>query len=212
MPGNTRTYRSPGRAARAEQTRSRVLEAARGAFTRSGYATSMAEVARGAGVARATVELLFGTKAALLDAVVDVALAGDDVAVPILDRPGVRALDALAPAEFLDAAATAFAGGAARVAPVLRALDEGAVRSPDLAALADRLVRQRTVMAGWVVDHVVGADELAADLDREEALSTVVALLDPVLHRSLLGRGWSAARLAAWLGRSLRRLLLDPPG
>lgn len=46
----------------------------------------MRAVAADAGVALPTVELVFGTKAKLLKAVVDVAIAGDDEPVPMLDR------------------------------------------------------------------------------------------------------------------------------
>jgi hypothetical protein len=39
----------------------------------------------------------------------------------------------------------------------------------------------------------------------------VLVLIDPLLQRRLLvERGWTVERLATWLGRSLRRLLLPP--
>ena len=100
-------------------------------IARRGTAT-IREVAEAAQVSPATVELVFGTKAALLDAVVDVALAGDDEPVPVLERGWVHALAEVSAADFLDAMATGFAAGAGRVAPVLAALDEGSARQPAL--------------------------------------------------------------------------------
>ena len=46
----------------------------------------MRAIAAAAGVAVPTVELGFGTKARLLKAAIDVAIAGDDEPVPVLDR------------------------------------------------------------------------------------------------------------------------------
>ena len=54
-----------------------IVAAAHDAFARRGFAATIREVAEAAHVSPATVELVFGT-AALLDAVVDVALAGSN--------------------------------------------------------------------------------------------------------------------------------------
>ena len=48
----------------------------------------MRAIAAEAGVAVATLEQQFATKARLLKAAIDVAIAGDDEAVPVLDRSG----------------------------------------------------------------------------------------------------------------------------
>ena len=50
----------------------------------------MRAVAADAGVAVPTVELAFGTKARLLKAVIDTAIAGDDEPAPMLARRGPR--------------------------------------------------------------------------------------------------------------------------
>jgi hypothetical protein len=107
--------------------------------------------------------------------------------------------------------ATAFAAGAGRVAPVLAALDEGSARQPALEELANRLRRQRTTMARWVVANLTSRSALVPDLTPDDAVETVLVLIDPLLQRRLLvERGWTVERLATWLGRSLRRLLLPP--
>lgn len=210
MDGKARTYHAPAREAQARETRARILGAAYELFVGRGYAATIGQIARAAGVSRATVELAFGTKAALLDAVVDVALAGDDEPVPLLARDWAHELDERPVDGFLDGAAAAFAAGAGRIAPLLRALDEGGPRDPRLAELSARLGRQRIVMAEWVVSAVVSRGALAADLSHSDAVETVLVLIDPMLHRRLLvERRRSADQLAAWLSRSFRRLLLD---
>lgn len=208
--GKPRPYHAPARQVQAEQTRARVLAAAHDLFARQGLATTMRQVAERAEVSQATVELLFGTKAALLNAVVDVALAGDDEPVPVLEREWVRDLQALDVGQFLDAVCAAFAAGAGRVSAVLGALDEGSTRHPALTTLAERMRRNRTVMADWVVAGVTARDALTADLTRQEATETVLVLIDPRLQRRLLiEEGWPVDRLAQWTGRCFRRLLLE---
>ena len=81
----------PAGAARAEQvraTRRKVLGAARDLFLRRGYFGATIEaIAQRAAVSPQTVYNVVGGKAALLKAVYDVALAGDDEPVPVGARP-----------------------------------------------------------------------------------------------------------------------------
>src|ERR1700757_4096441 len=82
-----RRYRSLRREQQARATRARIVAAAARRFLARGYAgTTMRAVAADAGVALPTVELVFGTKARLLKAVIDTAIAGDDEPVPMLAR------------------------------------------------------------------------------------------------------------------------------
>ena len=81
----TRPGRSPRREQQARRTRARIIAAAAQRFLARGYAaTTMRAVAADAGVALPTVELVFRTKARLLKAVIDTAIAGDDEPVPML--------------------------------------------------------------------------------------------------------------------------------
>ena len=83
-----RKYRSPLRQAQARRTQARILEAATQAFRTHGYTgTTVAAVAEAAGVSVAAVELAFPTKPDLLKAAIDVAIAGDDEPIPVLQRP-----------------------------------------------------------------------------------------------------------------------------
>src|SRR5690349_16239669 len=82
-----RPYRSARRVEQARRTRQRLLAAATTTFLTRGYAgTTMRAIAAAAGVSVPTVEQQFGTKVGLLKAAIDVAIAGDDDEVPVLDR------------------------------------------------------------------------------------------------------------------------------
>src|SRR5260221_11599483 len=73
-----RRYRSSLRDAQARRTRQRVLDAATAVFLDRGYGgATIRAIADGAKVSVPTVEALFGTKARLLKAAIDVGIAAD---------------------------------------------------------------------------------------------------------------------------------------
>ncbi|MET9231128.1 helix-turn-helix domain-containing protein [Lentzea sp. NPDC003310] len=75
------------RAARRADTEVRIVEAATELFTERGYvATTLADVAKHAGVGARTVYVRFANKAALLQRCVDVAIAGDYQQIAVPDR------------------------------------------------------------------------------------------------------------------------------
>src|SRR5215470_7423110 len=128
-----RRYRSLRRERQARATRARIVAAAARRFLARGYAgTTMRAVAADAGVALPTVELAFGTKAKLLKAVIDVAIAGAD--------------------GFAAVCAGQLAESALRAAGWTLVALEAARADPDIAAVAAQLMAQRQVMAAWIVD------------------------------------------------------------
>ena len=210
-----RPYRSPARAERARRTRRAVLAAAREVFTAHGYAaTTVRAVAAEAGVSAATVELLFGTKAALVKAAADVAIAGDDEPVPMLDRDWARDASLATTPEAAIAAAVRTIGPAQeRSAGLVLAILEGSAADVELAEVADRMVEQRAVTAGWIVDLLAGLAPLRPGLSRADAVDTVWLLMEPsIFDRLTRRRGWSTARYQEWLASTMRTLLFpDPP-
>ena len=63
----TRTYRSPVREAKAAETRARIARAAKDSFAEYGFAgATIADIARRAGVSSQTVHTHFGTKVAIV--------------------------------------------------------------------------------------------------------------------------------------------------
>ena len=94
-PVKTRAYRSTVRTRQAAATRRAVLDAARELFTTTGYAgTTVADVARLAGVSVDTVYTSVGRKPELLLAVHDMALGGGDEPVGAEGRDYVVAIRA----------------------------------------------------------------------------------------------------------------------
>lgn len=205
-----RRYRSPGRERQARRTRARIVAAAAGRFLEHGYAgTTMRAVAEDAGVALPTVELAFGTKARLLKAVIDTATAGDDEPVPMLARGWAAEAEAMSdPAGFVATFARVLVEAAGRAAGVTLAALEAARVDADIAGIADQLMAQREVMAGWLVDGLRRRSPLRAGVDRASAVDTVWVLMDPALFRRLTeDRGWSRDRFRRWFADSVLRLL-----
>ena len=208
----TRAYRSPRRDAQARQTRRRVLEAATALFLARGYAgTTMRAVAGGAGVSVATVELLFGTKVALLQAAIDVAIAGDDEPVAVLDREWADAARRAGSAqEVLALLAEVLTAAQQRSAGLVLAAFEAARADPVLEDLAAELTARRRVTARWVVDTVARC----APVPDDDAVDTLWLLMDSAVFDRLVHRlGWSPDRYRTWFARSAARLLVptDPP-
>lgn len=210
-----RRYRSPRREQQARQTRARILAAAARQFAACGYAAAtMRAVAADADVALPTVELAFGTKARLLKAVIDTAIAGDDEPVPMLARAwAARAQSAGGPAEFAAVVAGQLAQSAQRAAGLTLVALEAARIDQDIAAVAAQMTAQRQVMAAWVVDGLLARSPLRDGVHRAAAIDTVWILMDPAVFCRLTGdRGWTAARFERWFADSVQRLLLAAPG
>jgi AcrR family transcriptional regulator len=135
----TRAYRSPKRAAAAAQTRERVLAAAKAAFEKRGWAgATIPSIARDARVSHQTIEAMFGTKAALLQAAVEFSIRGDVSPVPM------RLRDAVAEMERTPEAATML----------------------DLHARQVRSVSERSAWLAWAVEHAASTDRRVARLWR----------------------------------------------
>jgi AcrR family transcriptional regulator len=211
-----RTYRSNRRAAQARRTRQRVLDAATAVFLARGYAgATIPAIATGAAVSVATVEALFGTKARVLKAAIDVAIAGDDEPVAVLDRSwAAAALAAEGVDELLSIVAGVIGPAQVRSAGLVLAVFEGASTETELAALAARMTAQRAGTAEWLVDALTRKAPLRAGCTRREAVDTVWVLMDPaVFDRLTRQRHWTRERYQDWFARSVRRLLVaDTPG
>jgi AcrR family transcriptional regulator len=197
-----RAYESPLRTAQAARTREQIIEAARRAFVRDGYSgTSMAGLAREAGVSRETLYKTFRTKPDLLKAVYDVAVVGDHEAVAVADRPEyTQLLTEQAP----DAAARTFGMLSAelveRIGPVLRVLADAA-HEPDLQDLLDATRAERLEGTRNLLIQLSGISAGPA-LDR--AVDVVWTLISPEVALLLTDqRGWTREQYGHWLGEAV---------
>jgi TetR/AcrR family transcriptional regulator, regulator of autoinduction and epiphytic fitness len=207
-----RAYRSTRREAQARSTRRRVIEAATGEFLEHGYAgTTMRAIATAAGVAVPTVESLFGTKPRLLKAAIDVAIAGDDEPVAVLDRSWTAAaLRSTTAEELLSIVAGVIAPAQVRSAGLVLAVFEGAATDSELAELSAQLIAQRARTAEWLVDRLAGIAPLRDSCTRQEAIDTLWMLMDPAVFDRLTRQcHWTVEQYQRWLAGSTIRLLVD---
>lgn len=213
-PTTKRPYDSRRRRERAEgerrATQSRVVEAARRLFLTNGYvATTMAEIAREAGVALQSVYSSGQSKADLLHLVTDLAVAGDDQQVMLLDRPGFAAVARESdPDRQVEMIAALIVATMERLAPVWVAYREAAAVDPKAAAnLVTAQQRRHETFAGMIA--MLPTERLRRSPEEATDSAWVIGSIDVfLLLRSI--RGWDAAHYAEWLRRTLVDQLLLP--
>jgi AcrR family transcriptional regulator len=165
----------------------------------------MKDVARLAGVSVETVYAQ-GSKAALLLAVVDRTLAGDDEPVPLRDRPEARAvLDETDARERFARLGDVVATWLGPALPVLTAFRNAAATDPALAAAYAEYEQRRLADLSGLVEGL----SLRPGLTTARAVDVLWTLLGTDVAALLVdGRGWTVEAYADWLVDSLERLLL----
>ena len=205
-----RRYDNSRRQAQARATRLTVIEAAKRMFTEHGYpATTIDAIAEAADTPLPTVYRLFGSKRALLAAVLNTAFGGDDQPIAFADRPAARAARAETdPAAMVNAFARIVREFMERSSAILHVLATAAQVDPDAAGLLAEIRRQRHTGQSRIVAALQARGALGPGLDSSEAADMVYALLSPDVHRILtVERGWPADRYERWIARSLSALL-----
>lgn len=209
-----RSYDATRRRERAEQerqaTRRRVVDAARTLFLDRGYvATTVTEIAREAGVALQSVYKVGHSKADLLHQVRDLAVAGDDQQVMLLDRPEYVAVRAETdPKRQVEMLAALIVTATERLAPVWVAYREAA--TVDAKAAADLVSAHQRRLHTFI--NLIGAiPEHRLRQSPQASAETAWAVASPdvyLLQRSVLE--WDIDRYAKWLEHTLIDLLLVP--
>ena len=206
-----RRYHSPRRKEQAAATRDAVLAAARELFVGEGYSsTTVAGIARRAGVAVDTVYATIGRKPDLLREVVETAISGTGQAVPAESRDYViRLREAERAADKISIYANALAGIQPRLAPVYVALRDAAGTDPDCAALWREISDRRAANMLKFVEDLAATGELRTDRPAAELADAVWSMNGPEYWVLLVDqRGWSPGRFADWLADAWCRLLL----
>ena len=197
--------------ARTRLARAAVVDAARTLFLERGYAaTTIEAISALSDVPPATVYRLFSSKRGILKALLDVSIAGDDEAVPLADRPPVKALLADPdPGNKLADLVGVAARVNSRTAPVYRILVSAAAADEEAAALLDELTRQRQKGQGRIARSLARARALRPGLRERDAGDLIHALASPELYGLLVvDRGWPPERYEAWLTGTLIAQLL----
>lgn len=207
-----RAYDSPHRRAQAAQTRTAVLDAARTLFERDGYAgTTMKAIAERAGVSVETVYAK-GSKLALLLACLDLALAGDEEPVPMLERPAfVAALAAPTPQAVVAGFTAALVEVADRAVGVVVAFEDAALADASVAPLWEAAERDRRADYRRLVTRLADAGWLRPGLSVEAATDGLWATSTPRVAHRLAALGWSREERQDWFARVVSGLLLPDP-
>jgi AcrR family transcriptional regulator len=197
------------RAARVLENEERIVRAAHELFARNGYrATTLTSVADAAGVAHRTVYIRFGTKAALLKRVIDVALVGDLAPIDVASREWYRTATT---APTLEERIAALAKGSARLmasaADVIAVAREAEPAEPLLAAAAHagRAATRNAIRAFWMCARDDGLLPTGCDLTWLADTTSVLAHAETyLLMRETLRV--TPKRYENWLATTWRRM------
>ena len=197
------------RAARVAENEERIVHAAHELFVRNGYqATTLTAVADAAGVAHRTVYVRFGTKAALLKRVIDVALVGDLAPIDLVSRAWYRtATTAPTLQERIAAAAKGSARLMASAADIIAVAREAEPAEPLLAAAAHagRAATRDAIRAFWMRARDDGLLPAGCDLAWLADTTSVLAHAETyLLMRETLQI--TPKRYENWLATTWRRL------
>jgi TetR/AcrR family transcriptional regulator, regulator of cefoperazone and chloramphenicol sensitivity len=199
-------YTSTRRRERAAETRRRLAGSARRLFRERGYAaTTIAEIAADADLAVQTFYAVYGSKRAVLTALID--QIEENAELPVLLEELAATTDARKQlALIVDFTVRLFDRGA----DVLDILRLAASAEPDLAAVgregdARRRRDQGRLVRGWSAQ---GA--LRQGLSEREAAEVLWAMTSPEVYRLFVVENrWSPRRFGEWLKELLTQLLFD---
>jgi len=190
-------------------TRRRVVDAARELFLSRGYvATTMADIASEAGVALQSVYTAGQSKADLLHLVTDLAVAGDDQEMMLVDRPEFEAVGQEPdPERQVQMLAGLIAATLQRLAPVWIAYREAAAVDPKAAANLVAAHRRRRETFGQML-RMVPEHHLRRPYEESADTMWSIGSIDVyLLQRAALE--WDATEHAHWLSDTLVNQLLS---
>jgi len=210
-----RRYESAHRQQQARQTRRAILDAAANLFVEPGYAaTPLTAVAAEAGVAIQTVYKVFGSKQALLSALVDVTVAGDDEPVRLADRQFVAEIGALTNARAkLGRFAQHLIETHARQVQVMLALAAAATADPEAASIWRKNLDDRRNGMALFAAELASTGEIRPDHTVDDVADVLWLAMDVRNYDWLVRqRGWSSERFQRWYVDTVAAAILTPKG
>jgi AcrR family transcriptional regulator len=204
-----RPYDASSRQAQARASRRQVLATATQMFLERGYSdTTVPAVARAAGVSPQNVYKAFGNKPGLLKAVFDVAMAGDDEPLAMMQREALARLrEEPDPVEKLRRYGRFVADTAPRHTPIQLLAHAASATDPEAAVIWDQLCAER--LAGMTLFAHGLAEHLRDDVTVDDARDLLWTHNSPELYNLLVNaRGWSPEKFGQWLSASLTAALL----
>jgi AcrR family transcriptional regulator len=213
MTRDVKSYNSPLREEQARRTRERILDAARKTFRDRGYgATTLADIAKMAGVAEPTVRATFKTKPNLVEHLLRLAIRGDDNEAQLQDRETFQEiLTAADPDTLLDRHADLATTVHSRSWDVLEIARGAAASDPAIAEIYEQRPQARRKNQRAIARRL---DELGA-LPHETSVETATDLLwlytsHEIYRMLVIERKWSTDGYRAWLRAATASLLARP--
>lgn len=208
-----RSYNSRGRRDQARRTRADVVANARALFMELGYAgTTMAALAARAGVSVETIYKSIGNKPAVLKAVLDVAIVGDDDSVPMLQRPLVAELRSEPdPRNIFVRYGRHIVESWPRQVPLQLILRTAATVDADAQRQWQAVQEERLTGMTAFADDLAQRGFLRQGLDAAEARDILWSLTAPEQYEILVvQRGWPIERVGPFISDAMIGTLLLP--
>jgi AcrR family transcriptional regulator len=201
----SRSYRSARREEQLRGTRRAILDAARRLFRERGYdKTTISAIASGAAVAEPTVYKHFGSKRAVLLALID-----DTINVRVPPRLET-VLEQASPRGRLAALARMCVDLASAAPDVVSVTLSAGKSDPQLGEMVRQMAEGRRRSAGLIARSLSTDGALRAACSEEQARDVMFALASPDLYDVLVTRfGWSDSQFEAWLSETLEASLLE---
>jgi AcrR family transcriptional regulator len=204
-----RRYSSPVRDEQAARTRARILDAASQLFLERGYARStMKDIADLAGVARDTVHAVYGSKARILTALIDLRLVPDGSVANATQRADAQAVkQEVDQRRQIELFSDFIAGISTQLRPVFEILRTASAVEPEMASVFEEMNRYRMINMQTYAKWIAARGPLRVSTKR--AGEIIWALASPDVGRMLCDElGWTEAQHARWLTDTLTRSLL----
>jgi AcrR family transcriptional regulator len=201
-----RPYNSAKRRQSAERTRLRIAQSGRALFAQLGYqATSIEAIANHAGVAVPTFYATYGSKRALLFALLD---AADALANVVALQDSLREA-AAAPRRQLSLLVSFSRRFYQQSADLIEVARSAGTMQPDLAALWVEGEQRRLRGLAPIVRSWAAAGVLRKPLSERDALDILWSMMGADNYRLFVTeRGWPPERYEKWLTATLKTLLL----
>jgi AcrR family transcriptional regulator len=206
-----RRYDSSGRQAQARRSRQAILDAAERQFLQGGYgATTIAAIAREAGVSVETIYKAFGGKPGLVRAIYQRGLAGREP-VPAFQRADAMRERETDPRTIMRNWGTLTSEVSSAVSPIVRLVRAAAASDPDMAALLKANNDIREQRARHHARFLQQRGYLRAGVTLAQATDILWTCTSDELYDLLvLQRDWSLPRFAWFLADYMIATLLPP--
>lgn len=206
-----RAYDASRRQLLARRSRTAMVESATALFLERGFAaTTMPDVAAAAGVSVQNIYKVFKSKAGLAKAVFDLAIAGDDETVPMVQRPTLlKVREEPDPYRKMRFYGEHLAVVAPRHVPFQLVILDAAASDAEAATVWEELQRERLAGMSTFADDLAATGHLREGVTADEARDVLWTYNSAELYRLLvLERGWSPTTYGRWVAQALIAALL----